>query len=778
MRRPILMITAFYILGILLEYMFAMSYDAILYIFFIMIVAGICIHKQRSAIILFSIILLLGILNFKVNNEYDGELKQLFGKKVYVMGDVIDVVYKERMCMILKVEEIVVDGKKYRPSIKLLVKLKGENEELQAVTGKRIGMNGMLLEPQKRRNPKMFDYNIYLKSKNIYGILYENAKSVEVIGEGDIFFIIKIANCIKDKVVCIIDHIFSKREGGVFLGILLGDKEKLDTNLYKVFKKVGIAHILAVSGLHVGIIYMYINKLLKRFPLPIKIFSILAIVSFYVIITGCAPSVLRAASMTFILILAPLFDRRYDSLCAVASAGLIFLMINPLYLLDIGFQLSFTAVLGIILLYKSIFKKLRILPKAIRTILSVSMAAQIGVIPIVAYHFNYISLGAFIINIPIVMIVGFIVPVGLVSIIFGFVNISIASVFGYIVSILIKIMIALSTFIESMPFSSIEVISPSCFFIFFYYIFFLVWIVEDKKIQRYYISKKQGLILVVGLYVIINVVFYLMPNKMEITFVDVGQGDCILIRTPMKKNILIDGGGSYQKKIDVGEDILVPFLRKNHVGKIDLMILSHIHKDHIGGLICVLDHLRVKSLIMGTDYFQSEDLEKLKEKCRKQKTKIIQCLKNDSIKIEKDVSMKILHPDEEHILFSGDEINNNSLVVLMEYNGNNILFTGDLEAQGEEEILKSYPNLSVDLLKVAHHGSNSSTTNDFLCFVKPKFAVIQVGKNLHGHPHKDVLDRLKENDIVVFRNDEDGAVIVTLDEENIRIETMLHKWRK
>ncbi|QZY56530.1 DNA internalization-related competence protein ComEC/Rec2 [Crassaminicella profunda] len=777
MRRPILIVTAFYVLGILLQHIVCMSYETMIYIFFINIIVGIFIYRKGFVVVLFSIILLLGSLNFKVNNEYEGQLESFFEKKLYVIGDVIDVSYKykERIVMTLKVEAIVMDGKKYRLSRKIYAKLKGQNDGFKSAIGKRIGVYGTLLEPQKRRNPKMFDYNMYLKGKNIYGILYGDVKRIEIIGKGNISFVIKKANRIKNKIVLIISKVLPKKEGGIFLGILLGDKDNLDQNIYTTFKKVGVAHILAVSGLHVGILYMYIQKLLKDFSITIRTFIILAILSFYVIITGYAPSVLRATSMTIILVLAPLFNRRYDSLSAIATAGLIFLIVNPLYLFDTGFQLSFIAAFVIILFYKPILHKLKFIPESIRQILSVSMAAQIGIIPVVAYHFNYISLGAFIVNIPIVIIVSFIVPIGLIMIMIGFISISMASVLGWLVSILIRVMVALSEFIEAIPFSNVEVVSPSFYFIFFYYAFFMIWVIGDKKIKDYSMNKRKGMGIVIGVYVTIAFSLYLLPGKMEITFVDVGQGDCILIKTPMKKNILIDGGGSLQNRIDIGEDILVPFLRKNGISCIDLMILSHIHKDHIGGLISVLDHLRVKTFIMGTDYYQSEDFKTLKEKCIKQKTKIYQCLKNDKIKIEKNVNLKFIHPGKSLVMSSGDDINNNSLITLMEYKGYNLLFTGDVEAEGEQEILRSYPKLSVDVLKVAHHGSNSSSTDAFLGLVRPKVAVIQVGKNLHGHPHKNVLERLKEKNTAVFRNDQDGAVIVTLDKQRIGIKTMLHE---
>lgn len=773
-RRPICIIAIFYILGILMQYIFYISYKEMLEIFCLILIAGVFVNKKKYiSIILLVVIVLLGALNYKVNNEYGSKWDELFNKKAYVVGDVVDVSYKDRMQLTLKVVELVVDKKKYIFSSKLLVKLRGEYNQSKDIIGKRVGVYGVILEPQKRRNPKMFDYQMYLKTKKIYAILYGQTTKVNIIRDGDISFVIKGANRIKNNIVYIVLNTLPKKEGNILLGILLGDKDGLDIDVYKTFKRVGIVHILAVSGLHVGILYMFLNKLLKGFPLGARTFIILAIFYFYVIITGCASSVLRATLMATILICAPLLNRRYDSLSTISTVALLLLIINPMVFINVGFQFSFIATLFIILLYKKILIKLTFMPEFLGRIFAVFMAAQIGMIPVVAYHFNYISLGALIVNIPIVIIVSLIVQLGLIMIMLGFISLPFAAILGHIVFYLIKIVTLLSKCIASMYFCTIEVISPSIFFICIYYILFLLFMFDENKTYGKYFSKKQGIVITISVYMIITFLVYIIPNKLEITFVDVGQGDCIYIQTPKGKNILIDGGGSHQKTKDVGEDIVVPYLRKNGISKIDLMILSHIHRDHIGGLLCVLDHLKVNTLMIGTEYYQSEDLDSMKEKCINQKTKICHVKKDDTINIDEHIYIKILHPSKQLITGTRDDTNNNCLVALMVYKDKHILFTGDIEEEAEREILKNYKNLSVDVLKVAHHGSRFSSTDNFIKSIKPKIGIVQVGKNNFGHPDKEVLNRFKNNGTYLFRNDKNGAVIVTIDEENIKAKRMI-----
>ncbi|QEK12379.1 DNA internalization-related competence protein ComEC/Rec2 [Crassaminicella thermophila] len=770
-RRPICGISIFYALGIFLQYKLSISYKVIMYVFCIIVMIGFFICRRKwIVVILFVFILLFGALNFKLNSEYEGQLKQFFNNNVYVVGDVINVSNKDKPQLTLKVVNVIVNSKSYRISDKIIIKFRQKHNKLGMVMGKRVGIYGILLEPQKRRNPKMFDYQMYLKNKRIYGILYA-ADKLDIIGKGNISFVLRIANIIKNKISNVIYNIMPNKEGNILLGIIFGDKDRLDVKTYKVFRKAGIAHILAVSGLHIGIVYMFLNRLLKGFLISIKTFIILVIFCFYVIITGYAPSVLRATLMVTVFIFAPLVNRRYDSISAIFTIGFIILVINPIYLMNIGFQLSFIAALSIIIFYKEILKRLVIVPNPFREILAVSVAAQIGIIPIVGYHFNYISLGAFIVNVPVVMIMSLLVPLGICIILIGLISLRFASILGFVVLFFIKVIMVLSYFIEKIPFSSIEVISPSFFFIIIYYLFFIFLTIEEDKI--FSINKKNAIFIIIGLYVVINIVSYIIPNKMEIVFIDVGQGDCILIRTPRNKNILIDGGGSSKKMIDVGEDVLVPCLLKNGIKRFDMIILSHIHKDHIQGLLSVLDHLKVDTLVMGTDFYQSEDLKLLKEKCIHQGTKIYKGIKDDKIIVEDDLVLRILNPSRELIMDGGDDINNNSLVILMTYKDKNILFTGDIEAEAEKKIVKSYPNLSIDVLKVAHHGSNSSSTEEFIKLISPKIAIIQVGKNYFGHPHKEVLNRFKKNHIIVFRNDKNGAVSLYFCGEKIKIKKMI-----
>ncbi|HHY90638.1 MAG TPA: DNA internalization-related competence protein ComEC/Rec2, partial [Clostridiales bacterium] len=496
-------------------------------------------------------------------------------------------------------------------------------------------------------------------------------------------------------------------------------------------------------------------------------------------VTGAVPSVLRAATMLGLLIIAPLLNRKYDSLSAIAVVALFLLIINPLLIFHVGFQLSFAAVLSIVLLYPKILEKITFLPPFWAQSIAVIISAQIGTIPIVAYHFHFISIAAFFINIPIVLLAGYVMPLGLITIVSAFIFYPLSVFLGKILFILLKIMVILTELAASMPMASVQTVSPSIFFVICYYFFLFIISAEKCLPEGIWVQKRKKLCgLLIALYLAVWGISYLFPQNAEVIFVDVGQGDCTVIRTPKRKTILIDGGGNYDwsaQSWDVGEDVLVPFLLRNGIRHIDMVILSHPHRDHIGGLLSVFSHLKVDILFRGVGNYESEDLKILEELCKKNHVQIYLLQQGDQIQIEKDIHMEVLFPEKWNGAISDEEANNHSLVCLIRMKGIDILFTGDIEKETEMKLTEKYPDLRADILKAAHHGSNTSNTEKWIRLLRPRMAVIQVGKNLFGHPSQEVLERFEQNHIYVFRNDQDGAILLQIEGQRVRVKTTLKR---
>ncbi|WP_165000318.1 DNA internalization-related competence protein ComEC/Rec2 [Anaerophilus nitritogenes] len=752
----------FYIIGILYGYLFYPSYISIFFLF--LMGAVFIVYTKKIYFFIFLFCILIGIFLFKMDCDQKSFYDSLENEHIKITGDVIDIYHKKSTSILLKTTQVIYKEKIYKEKDKVLIKYKGNNKKFDNIVGKRVSIEGKVIKPKGRRNPNMFDYSMYLKMKKIYGVLYTD--KIQIVGDGKVSLIWIMSKNIKNKVIDLIENIMPKEEGDMLLGIILGKKDGLDEHIYKTFQRVGVAHILAISGMHIGILYLFFDRLLKRFSVYIRAIFHSIILWIYAFITGGSPSVVRAVLMIHIFFMAPLLNRKYDSLSGISIIAFLLLIINPMYIIDIGFALSFCAAFSIIILYKIIDKKLVWIPKMVRKYLVASIAAQIGTMPIVAYHFFYISFGAFIINIPVAILMGVIVPMGFIMIIVGFLNTFLASIVGKILSSLLKIMIILCDFVDHIPFSSIEVVSPHWTFFLFYYGIIVLCISKTK----FKINKNKIIGMITGIYMISIGINFIVPTKMKINFVDVGQGDCILIQTPMHKNILIDGGGSLRKEIDIGENIVVPYLRRNGIGKIHMMFVSHAHKDHIDGLTRVFDHMKVENMFIGARCKDSIEEKILREKCMIHKTRVYEILRNDTINIEQNLSFKILHPKDDTTTLS--EANDDSLVIFMKYERVGVLFTGDIEKETEETIIKEYPKLYVDILKVAHHGSATSSTDVFIQHIKPKVGVIQVGNNNFGHPNQRVLDEFYKNKVKVFRNDKNGAVIVIIDKNKIKVNTM------
>jgi competence protein ComEC len=774
MRRPLIPIVAAYAAGIVLRYWINNLYILGGVLFLVVLSTGIVLKKSRHTTVLLCIFLLAGVGNLTVKFSYVSQLAPYWNQEAYIIGDVINVAYRDTGQLKLQLKEINLYNQSIRLSETTLVMLTGEVENDENIVGKRVAIHGMIREPQGPRNFKTFDYRMYLKTKNIHSLVYGTFDGLDVIGQGEINPIIKAASQIKYKITQVIFSTLDKREAGLLLGILLGDKDQLENEIYEDFQLLGTAHVLAVSGLHVGILYMVLNYLLKRTNIKVKTVVILIFLWSYTAITGFSPSVLRAVTMATFLVGAPLINRRYDAISSLLAAAFLFLIINPLLIIDIGFQLSFAAVISIIILYHPILKKIHFIPKYCAELLAVSAAAQLGTWPIVAYHFNVLSLVSVLVNIPIVIIVGYLVPVGIVLIILGILELSFSILMASIVTMIIQLMISIVDISISIPFAFLWIPSPHLWFIASYVVFIGLLNMGEGMEKKYQIHRKKCLYGLLALHMILVGIGTLLPSPMEVIFVDVGQGDSTLIRTPKGKNVLIDGGGNFhQGVVQKEKDIIVPYLLKNGIHKIDIVFVSHGHNDHIGGLVQVLDKIKVGYVIVGTDAFKTADWVAFEKKCKEKNVKIYPVKRGDEIVLDKDVMMKVLHPDKTLIQSSRDDVNNNSLVLLMDYKDKRLLWTGDIEAEAENMIMDQYARLDVDVVKVPHHGSVYSSTERWIEGITPEISVFQVGRNSFGHPHPKVIDRYEKHNSLIFRNDENGGIRLRLDREKIEVYTSL-----
>lgn len=381
-------------------------------------------------------------------------------------------------------------------------------------------------------------------------------------------------------------------------------------------------------------------------------------------------------------------------------------------------------------------------PKIIE-LLAVTLSAQIMMLPFMIYHFGKISLTFWIANLLASPLLGVTILLGLITLFLSFIFLPIASISAFILMYLLKLFLVVARLTSLLPFSKVYVPIPP-FSIFILYYFFLLWCVftqKRAKEKREFLKKS---LYIVSIFVVIGKVITYIPKEFIIHFIDVGQGDCCLIQTPYGKNILIDGGGS--KEYDIGKSILLPYLLHRRIIHIDMAIISHFDEDHCQGLFTVMKELKVKNVIIGKQFEACENYEELKKIVKNKKIKVRVVEAGQRIKIEKELYFDVLWPSSDNVI-NENSINNNSLVCKMVYKDFSMLFTGDIEEIAEKVILEKYKGTKVlqsTILKVAHHGSKSSSIEKFLDAVKPKIALIGVGeKNTFGHPSQGVLERLE-----------------------------------
>lgn len=560
----------------------------------------------------------------------------------------------------------------------------------------------------------------------------------------------------------------------------MGKTEKIEESIREDFRIVNISHILAISGLHVTYIVMLISRISQRI-IGKKYGTVLVILVliFYMFLVGFTPSIVRACIMGILVNLAFLVQRKNNFWNSLALSLLLILINNPYSILNIGLQLSYLATIGIVSFNRKIRKKsdnfkflknsliirknnkMQSLVNKIKDNLAVMLSAQILILPIMIYNFNIFGTYFIISNLLVSVIIGITIFLSILLVITSFLFFSISKIFSTILTILIQVLIIISN-ISKLPFSKIYISTPSILSIIIYYIMIYVinflYEVYSKNNYSYYrirnliaifkykIRKnkhrlKRIFIMIFILITIINI----LPKNLKVYFIDVGQGDSTFIVTPHNKTILVDGGGSLQENFDVGKKTLIPYILDRGYTKIDYIFVSHFDLDHVGGVISVLEELKVGKVIIGKQFETSENYEKITKIAREKKVEIIQVDEEKEIVID-NIKFNIIWPDKENII-KENSLNNNSLVMKMIYKNFSMIFTGDIEEIAERKIIDTYKDnydiFKSDILKIAHHGSKTSSFIKFLNLVKPQIALIGVGENnKFGHPSEGVINTL------------------------------------
>lgn len=634
---------------------------------------------------------------------------------------------------------------------KFIVYINKKNKKLLEY-GDLIEIKGEYSAPEVARNYKGFDYSQYLKTLNIYGTI--KVEESKIINKNQLSPILISINNIKEKMIDNANRNMPKRTANLLLGILIGERDNIQEDIIESFRTANLSHILAVSGAHTSYIILGITYLISKSKTPKRIGYIITIINLliFIIITGASYSVVRACIMAIVVIGAKICYRKENFFTSICISLIIILIQNPFAINDIGLKLSFMGTAGIVIFNKSItnfFIKLKIKQK-IAEALSVTFSAQLMIMPITILNFNTISLTFFISNILASPLLGIIIIFGFISIFISSILNPISKILFLILHIFLELLILVSKVTEKIPGSSILVKTPNILFAIVYYILILFFnyffVIKQNPTRRFHkkIIKIITIKNIKNAFKVIAVVFLIMllltrivriiNPTLKIYFIDVGQGDSTLIVTPKNKKILIDGG-------EGKTNVLFQYLLDRRINKIDYIIISHFDSDHCNGLIEIIEKMRVENIVMSKQSKESEEYKKILEIIKQKNIKVSSVKAEDKIIIEKNLYTKILNPAEK---FEFQDLNNNAIVAKLVYKNFSMLFTGDIE-KAEENLAKKYKNeLKSTILKVAHHGSKTSTSEEFLKYVEPQITLIGVGENnKFGHPNQITIEKLK-----------------------------------
>ncbi len=670
---------------------------------------------------------------------------------------------KERYRFAFRVENIKISSNWVATQGRVLV----SGDSLSGIhASDKLLLRGYLRLPDASRNPGAFDYRAYLQAQDITATFYcgKQAPLWREAPQGWFKWRQTISST-KSWIETRLASFSQDQRLALLKGLLIGERDEISKEVSEAFARTGLVHILAVSGSNVGFIALILVtalnllRLSRRWHPPL----LLAGIFFYMLLTGAQPPVVRATIMATVIILGELFERDADIYNSLGVAALIILLWQPLQFFQLGFQLSFAAMLGIAYLYEplvTLFNKwLRLEWRPVQLIamlLAVSFAAQFATLPFSVQAFGRLPLAAIVGNL-IVVPVSFIIILASTLVCLLTLIEPAAQFFGYIADLMTGGLIEFTRRLSHVPFAYVDSVYVSPMLLLFYVIA-VITLVEWRRAPV-----ARRFLLIAGVSVLNIFVWqkaWAAGPNLRVTFFDVGQGDAALLEFPAGR-LLVDAG-TLLENYDAGERVLVPFLRTHGIRKLDAVVITHPHADHLGGLPALLEEIEIKKVFV----CGAETNSALEQRCERLADSLgvplLALRAGERLPDFTPAQVWALHPLRQETGF--ENINDASVVLKVIYGQHAFLFPGDAEFESENHLLQYAPVLESDVLKVGHHGSSTSSLPAFLQAVSPQWAVVSVGRwNNFGHPNPQVLARYDSFGIGLLRTDQNGAVVFETD---------------
>lgn len=757
-------------------------------------------RKVRLIVLYMGIVCLIVNMGFTKYRNYNDKLHSLENglrahERVRVCGKITKSEEKSTG-IYYYLENAYVSGKNNQISnVNIILYVK--DEKIEGITGEMIDTYAKYDSYKSARNKGGFNERKYYYELGITGrFIKENDDETFIISKRDIVSIGLYR--LKCHCINILDKITSVKYSGIYKGILLGDKSDIESDTRSLYKMAGISHLLAISGLHISLIgyfvYRTLRKIMGLYPSGIFTFTIILC---YRNMIGENISAKRAIIMFGVSLLAKLIGRTYDILSALTLAFIIIIYTNPLAIFNSGMLLSFGAILGIILLHTPLMRFIKINNKLISSFLASEMI-NIIIRPISSYFYYEISMYSSVINIIIIPFMGIIVVCGILGIIIGSVSVHLGSSIIWIGCRVLQFYDFVCRLFLKMPYATRIVGIPGNLRLVIYFGLLIIAVI----ILHIYLNRNDEIynndnecnivncgeidtfkvrnikrISVCMVLILLNVI--LLSNNVKgvrINMLDVGQGDSICINNA-GNTLLVDAGSSSEK--DITKYTILPFLKASGIECVDYLIMTHSDMDHINGMNDLMEYKYngrnyVKNIIVPkiNETVVDKNYRNIISKAEKEKINVIYLGKGDIIQM-KGLQIRCLWPEDDRKLDKNDL----SLTFYLSVSESDfrMLFTGDLGMEGEKMLIKSGISDKVNVLKTGHHGSNNSSSAEFLKVLLPEVSIISCGvNNRYGHPGQDALKRLKNIASDIYVTKDTGEIDIHVNERGFKVETFLH----
>lgn len=788
-KYPFIKFSLVFILGILLNKFFPLQ-SSYLFLPIAIVILLIVITYNRKDYSIFGKVFLISFylffallgslihaLKIESNIFLDDDYSTV--EKMVVIGKVksIDLMYDNEVSFLVESDSIRIEKKYHVHNILVLCKVRDTTWSLGAFNkkiapGNTLRVEGTFQKRRERRNPGEVNYNEYLKTQGISGLLYvKDDYEVKILNSNnDAFktFILNLRRFLDEKIT----GLHNPQASGLIRGLILADRSGIDYQTKTEFVNSGVMHILAVSGLHVGFIILIFIFLFGRFNIYARALLTMLGLIIFLFITGASASVFRAVTMALVIGIAQITNRSSNIFNSLAIAAFIVLVFNPLDLFSAGFQLSFLAVLSIAVIYPIIqnyIYKLKLKSKVLNYILlfmGVSLSAQIGTLPLTMIYFGKISLVSLITNLFVIPLAGVIVGIAIFTLILSLVMPGLASIYGSVNEFIIFILYKIISYSGGSEYSFVYIRNFTLYDTIIFYITIILIVYGVNRFQS-----SRGKIVFVFLAVLNSVIFSSLDNqvilekgKLNLLMIDVGQGNSTLIKLPNDQTVLINAGRA-NFYFEPGQRVILPMLNYLAIEKIDYAVVSNLSQENISGFVSLVRSGIIRKIIKpGRDSLDQINV-RFEELANLYKVPISYI--NTNIHNLGGVNLYTFN--------SSATLNNpanpqKECLSVIEYGNTNILIAGELSFEMDEHYSNLYGRfLKSDVLITAIEKGSLSPSHKFLTLAKPKMSLVSIeNQNKFNRPSELIFKRIEKLSEKIYRTDKEGAILISSDGKNIK----------